>query len=339
MTTLARALGLFPLALLAGCDGPVPAAAPTGSIAPAIREGEADAGEGVRLYYRLYGSGPDTVVIIHGGPGFNMEYFAEDLTPLAARHTLLFYDQRGAGRSTLVSDSVGLAAERFVDDLEAIRSHFGLKRLTLLGHSWGAAVVALYAMRHPERLERLLIVDGVPPRRESLIAAFAALDSSRSEGERARMREWMEARRANPGDPEACHSYYLLWFRPFFADSSALSRSKGDFCAGTPESRRNKIQGVDRFTVASLGDWDWRPSLPAVTAPTLLIHGSVDPLPLAGAREWAAAMPNARLLVLDGVGHFPYLEAPEPFFTAVTAFVQGSWPEGAAAVAAQRLPR
>jgi len=55
-------------------------------------------------------------------------------------------------------------------------------------------------------------------------------------------------------------------------------------------------------------------------------------LPAAGGREWAAALPNARLLLLEGVGHFPYLEAPASFFTAVDTFLRGSWPKGTEAV-------
>jgi len=112
-------------------------------------------------------------------------------------------------------------------------------------------------------------------------------------------------------------------------DRAAMSRSQGDFCAGTPESRRNKIISVDRYVAASLGSWDWRPALGRVNAPVLIVHGSADPLPPAGGREWAAALPDARLLLLQGVGHFPYLEAPEAFFSAVDTFLRGSWPQGA----------
>lgn len=91
------------------------------------------------------GSGPDTLVVIHGGPGFTMDYLAADLEPLAEHHTLLFNDQRGTGRSTLVTDSAALDAQRFVDDLEALRRHLSLGSVNLLGHSWGAAIAALLA--------------------------------------------------------------------------------------------------------------------------------------------------------------------------------------------------
>src|SRR4026207_336843 len=103
----------------------------TTSPLPKASEGYIEAGAGVRLFYRLLGSGPDTLVMIHGGPGLTMDYFLDDLAPLAAHHALLFYDQRGTGRSSLVSDSISLDAQRFVEDVEAIRKHFGIGQLTL----------------------------------------------------------------------------------------------------------------------------------------------------------------------------------------------------------------
>ena len=91
----------------------IPGLLPAQSPSPSIREGHVDAGNGVRLFYRLLGSGRDTLVIIHGGPGFSSAYFGHDLDALAGMgrgHALLFYDQRGAGQSTLVKDSIGLSA-------------------------------------------------------------------------------------------------------------------------------------------------------------------------------------------------------------------------------------
>jgi proline iminopeptidase len=290
-----------------------------------------DAGDGVRLFYRVLGAARDTIVVLHGGPGFSLAYLADDLLPLAARHTLVLYDQRGAGRSTLVRDSAALAGERFAEDLEAVRRHFGLARVTLLGHSWGAAVAALYAIRHPERVEGLLLVGAVPPTRAGLAQAFAGIGARRDSAGTRRLREARAAWLAEPGDAAACRAYYTEWFHPFFPDPSMLRRTRGDFCAGTPEALRNKVASVDRFTFASLGDYDWRPALRGVTARTLVLQGTADVFPPSSARAWAAAMPDARMLLLDGVGHFPYLEAPDRFGAAVDAFLAGGWPPGAVA--------
>lgn len=320
------------LALLAGCRESTPPPTPGERTVPAVSEGYVDAGGGVQLFYRLVGAGRDTLVVIHGGPGLTMDYLAADLEPLAARHALLFYDQRGTGRSSLVRDSAALDAHRFADDLEALRLHFRMERLAMLGHSWGAGVTALYAIRHPERVGRLLVVGGLPLSLAGLVRTFEELDAGRDSVSRRRMHEWREARLADPGDVAACRAYYVLWFGPFYSDTAAANRSKGDFCAGTPESRRNKIEGVDRFTLASLGEYDWRTALGGVEAPVLVIHGSEDVIPVEYAREWAAAVPDGRLLLLDGIGHFSYVEAPERFFAAVDAFLGGRWPEEAQAV-------
>lgn len=289
---------------------------------PDAKEGYVEAGSGVRLFYRLLGSGPDTLVMIHGGPGLTMDYFLDDLTPLAAHHALLFYDQRGTGRSTLVSDSMSLDAQRFVEDVEVIRKHFGIGRLTLFGHSWGNAVVARYAMSYPEHLRRIIIVGALPLQQYQLTEAFKQLEMKRDSSTLKRMRELRAARLADPGNSEVCSAYYTLWFQPFYGNHSTANRSKGDFCAGTLESRRNKMSSVDKFTMASLGQWDWRSSLSQVKVPALVIHGTLDPLPLDGAKEWASVLQNGQLLLLDGVGHFPYLEVPDRFFEAVNQFLE-----------------
>jgi len=73
---------------------------------------------------------------------------------------------------------------------------------------------------------------------------------------------------------------------------------------------------------------DWRPQLTSIKVPTLVIHGMEDLIPLESAREWAATLPNARLLTIPEVGHYPHLEAPDIFFPAVDQFLRGEWPKG-----------
>lgn len=322
------------VAFLSSCATRPPEAGPAIAARPQVNEGHLDAGNGVRIAYRIVGTGRDTLIVIHGGPGLTLDYLAADFEPLARRRALVFYDQRGTGRSTLVSDSAALTGAVFAEDLEALRRHLRLERVNLLGHSWGAGIVALYAQEHPERLGRLLIVAGIPLTRAGLTQAFGKLAAGRDTSETRRMEEAMAARVANPADAAACHAYYALWFRPFFADSASMRRSKGDFCAGSPESRRNKMASVDRYTMASLGAWDWRPLLRTVGAPSLVIQGTLDPLLLESAREWAATMPNSRLLILEEIGHFPYVEAPQRFFPPVETFLDGGWPAGAEPVPA-----
>jgi proline iminopeptidase len=296
---------------------------------PVVIEGYADASDGVRLRFQRLGDSADPLIVLHGGPGLTLEYLADDLSPLARERSVVFYDQRGTGRSTLVADPAALDADRFADDLDAVRQHLGLERVTLVGHSWGAGIAALYAMRHPDRVSRIVLVGPMPLRRSELDRSFAEIRTSRSPEEAERLLAARDAARADPGNADACRRFYALWFRPFFADPADMTKSRGDFCAGSPEALRNAALGVGRHTMASLGDFDWRDPLKRVSAPVLVLHGSRDPIPVSAAKEWAAAFPNARLLLLEDVGHFPYVEAPESFFPAVDAFLAGDWPKGA----------
>ena len=321
-------LGLALTIYLVAC-GPSSGQAGAGA---ALDEGYVESVDGVELYYRLVGEGSDTVVVLHGGPGFTMHSLFEDLRPLAESHVLLFYDQRGTGSSTLVSDSASLTVARFTDDLEAIRNEFGFEQLTLLGHSWGAAVAALYAHSYAERIGRLVVVNGTPLARSRLTEAFQLRDARRDTSNVRLLAETQEARLRDPSDASACRAYYKEYFAPFYADGDAVERSRGDFCAGSPEALRNKVESVDAFVGASLGQWDWRPAVSAVSAPSLVIHGTADVLSVEGAREWATTLEEGRLLLLEGVGHFPYVEAPDVFFPAVETFLAGRWPEPAAEV-------
>src|SRR5512132_970157 len=117
--------------LFSGCrtGGAAPAPAPAA-------EGRVQ-GDGAALFYRMVGSGPDLLVMIHGGPGMDSGYMVPDCAPLAEHHRLLFYDQRGSGRSELLRDDPALyTMAHHVADLEALRVQFGLARMTLVAHSF-----------------------------------------------------------------------------------------------------------------------------------------------------------------------------------------------------------
>ena len=104
----------------------------------AAREGHVSV-KGGRLYVREIGSGPP-VVVLHGGPDFNHNYLLPELDELASAFRLIYYDQRGRGRSSADVSADEITIESEVDDLDRLREHFGLGELSLLGHSWGSVL-------------------------------------------------------------------------------------------------------------------------------------------------------------------------------------------------------
>src|SRR5256884_1471376 len=116
---------------------------------------------GVRIYTRRVGDGPSSVVVLHGGPGAHHDYLLPQYDRLAHGRTLLYYDQRGGGRSPVPRDTP-VGWREHVADLEALRDHWGLDRVALLGYSWGGLLALLYALAHPARIDRLALVSAAP---------------------------------------------------------------------------------------------------------------------------------------------------------------------------------
>ena len=288
--------------------------------------------EGIRLYYRIEGQGPETLIVVHGGPGFSLESIHADFASLAANRRVIYYDQRGNGRSSLIDDPERLAVSRHIADLEAIRRHFGLEKMSLLGNSWGGLLISAYAAAHPDRVERLVLDAAAPPTAayfRQFVRNTEARTALMSETERARLHTFSPGNWFESEDPiAACEAFTRLILRAYVFDPAAELPLRGNLCSGSPEAvRRTPWVGDEIWD--SLGEFDLRPEVRRVTAPVLVIHGIADIVPLEGAREWRASFPNARLLLAPRSGHLIHVEEPELFFGAVETFLDGEWPAGA----------
>jgi proline iminopeptidase len=111
----------------------------------------------VDLFLREVGAGRP-ILVLHGGPDFDHTYLRPELDVLAGSFRLVFYDQRGRGRSG--NGDVSLVSE--LADADAVRAEAGAERVAVLGHSWGGLLAAEYAVRHPERVSHLILLNTSP---------------------------------------------------------------------------------------------------------------------------------------------------------------------------------
>lgn len=296
--------------------------------APAVEEGFFNGANDVRLFYRKAGRGSDVIVFLHGGPGSNFRGSGDYLEPLAARRTVIMYDQRGSGRSQLVTDPALLTAEHHVRDLERLRVHFGIERMTLAGLSWGSGLAALYTAQHPERVERLLLISPMPPTRDLLLQRTQALNALLGAAGVQRRSELRE-RLPHAGDAEAvalCRESSDLTFRLYLVNASPENlRHAAQRCDIPPAAIRNRAV-VEAATVASLGNWDFGPMLARLRMPALVMEAARSNVPLYATREWAAALPGARLVLIPEAGHEFFVDRPAAFLQAAEAFLGGRLP-------------
>lgn len=282
--------------------------------------------DGVRLFVRTLGRGATTLIVPNG------LYFIDDFSFLPADRTIVVYDVRNRGRSDTVTDRSKLARGilQDVDDLDAVRRHAGLDRFELMGHSYMGLVVALQAMRYPGHVTRVVQIGPSPPRAATQYPPELAFN----DGTLAEVfSTFGQLQKEGIADPEErCRRFWSVLKCLYVTDRKDADRVAWERCELPNE--RNFMQYFQGEIVPSMQRLDLSPAEFAKAAmPVLTIHGRKDrSAPYGGGRDWAAQLPNARLLTIDDGGHAPWIEAPEVVFGAVKTFLNGRWPDGAETV-------
>ncbi len=281
--------------------------------------------DSARLFYRVAGRGADTIIAIHGGPGLDLESIRGDFAPLIANHVVIFYDQRGGGRSSLPTDTTKLFAPWQVADLDAVRRHFQLAHVTLVAHSYGPLLAASYAIAHPDVVRKMVFFGPVPPRRGDFWQRFGKSLGSRLDSTQfAQMAD--AGRRMNDSTSDtkaACRDFWAIGMLPRLAEPKrTLALIKSDLCATDARGMRYGLSTGNRVIMASYGDWDLRAALRTVPALTLIVHGEEESIPMDLVEEWATSLPHATLLKVPHAAHFTYAERPEFVWPAVERFLK-----------------
>ena len=284
----------------------------------------------MELYHTAYGpEDAPRLLVLHGGPGASHDYLLPQMLELASDYRLIFYDQRGGGRSRGENRSA-VTWQTHVEDLAALVRELSLEPLTLVGYSWGGLLALLYSItaaggfRNRGVAFSAAVEAAPPPARMVLICPAPATTTLRAqfseELARRQRAPWIQEERAaiaasrlRERDPAAfAKRIFELGVAGYFADPSR-ARELTPF---------RVIGRVQQSVWESLAGYDLTTQLPLVSAPTLVLHGAHDAIPLASSQLIASALPHGELVVLDESAHVPYVEGQAAFFAAVRGFLQ-----------------
>jgi proline iminopeptidase len=274
------------------------------------RELEVHTGDAT-LHVRVVG--PDharrTLIVIHGGPGLTYDYLLPLGRLAGADRRVVFYDQRGSGRSLRpLSRDYGLVAQ--VSDLDAVRRAIGAQKVELLGHSWGTVVALAYAFASPDHLEAVMLVGMGAPTDEEDRRSFGAGFGPRKA---ALIRAGIVPRTRPPPRGDDCMPAFAAILPVHFADARH---------PGARQLPGSYHCDVGRATLAAAAGWDFRSDLPQLAVPLLLVIGDAD-ANFDGLKE-TASLVAPDLLVraeLADCGHFPWIECPAPFYAVLDRFL------------------
>jgi len=273
---------------------------------------------GISLHLKVVGHGYP-LVLMHGGPGADL-YTLMSFRPLADIFTLIFYDHRCNGRST-GADVSTMTWENLTADADALRQVFGFGKWAVLGHSFGGNVALEYALRYPDSLSHLILVDTGGDHR------WAQENASKV----------LKQRGFNPQIVDLTNRYFNGQIEPKEMFPALMKLGK----AYNPHTTLKQAPHMIFYGLQSklqpeafiysethfLKGWTVMDRLGEIKVPTLIMAGRDDFIYLPEHQEELAALiPNTQLILIDNAGHNPHDEQTAVVINAVRKFLNGANP-------------
>jgi proline iminopeptidase len=260
---------------------------------PVAREGYIPV-ENVVLFYREIGQG-QPIVVLHGGPDFDHNYLLPDMDRLSDSFRLIYYDQRGRGKSGggVRPEDVSIQSE--MEDLEGVRAYFRLDSIAVLGHSWDGLLAMEYATRHPERVSHLILMDSAPASYDDYMF-FRQERRKNAATDVERLKELSSSAGYQEGDLETDATYYRIRFRATVRQPEQLERVVKSLRVNFTREGILKARDIE----ARLYNGTWLssgyhllPMLRRLNIPAMVIHGDYDFVPVECSAHIAQAIPGA----------------------------------------------
>lgn len=245
------------------------------------------------------------LIAVNGGPGFDHRYmFAAPIwKDIAAHRQIVFYDQRGTGRSP-GGTGKQLSVAGMVEDLEVLRRRLKVEKIDLVGHSWGGVLSMAYAVRYPQHVAHMILVgsgDAKPAENEFLfdklypeIVAEIPVDTS-------------------PAGQMGCVEVDAYDKMSYYDQRNNVP------VAGDPVMFSSETCTTVMLDAIKL---DLYPALAKLNVPTLVINGRFDAnVAPSVAYRISKAIPDSKLVYFERSGHTPFVEEPEKFALVVERFL------------------
>jgi pimeloyl-ACP methyl ester carboxylesterase len=248
---------------------------------------------GIELEYDTFGSAADPAVVLVSGLGAQMITFHEDFCGklVDKGYFVVRFDNRDVGLSTKIEDGSSYTLAEMADDTAGLLDHLGIDAAHVVGVSMGGMIAQTVAIRHPQRVRSLTSImstTGEPGVGGATEEAMGRLLTQPGETRDERVASSIETSRVIWGDT------------PQFPFDEELARWRAE----TSVDRCYYPAGTGRQMLAIRATGDRTEQLRQLSVPTLVIHGTNDPLVQpSGGEATAAAIPGAELLLIEGMGH------------------------------------
>lgn len=274
--------------------------------------------EEVEIYCKVMGDG-EPIIFIHGGPGMTHDYFLYPEftdTLISLGYKLIFYDQRGCGRTQCPIDKNYLNTRRMICDMESLRKNLHLDRVNVFGHSYGSYLAMHYCTQYAKHVKKTILCNSAPFRAALMLEAANEVNNRLVElnlSDKIR-------NKSNSNAPSDFMEVMLLRAEAEFHDSRLIGRlarlmknveiDPQRFVRVNGLLAQDYLSNVDKFNVSE------------VCTPIMVIHGASDFIPLSSSKLTVSMVRNGVLDLIPECGHFPFLEKSAELAEMVDRFLK-----------------
>lgn len=299
---------------------------------------------GKKIWYEVYGAENEAALLyLHGGPGASCLDFAHQAQALSGKRRVVIFDQLGVLRSDAIAEHESYSMEYQIEMIEEMRKLLGIKRWSILGHSYGGTLAVLYAHTHPEPIHKIILEcpslwfeDSARSTAEYLSGHISSLNDEQASGlcEKIKSADY-ENKAEIVWDLSSLLGYVTDMELRFYLHG--ITFEEYERCMDTSditdemwakgERHLTKLLETQPAPTGSLQQRvmmtdNFLPMLPKIAAPMLLINGAYDPACTKDQIEYIMShAPNVTRAVFENSGHFPRLEEAEKYTDTVLNFL------------------
>jgi len=274
---------------------------------------------GVNHYIKKIGTG-EPLIVLHGGPGMFHNHLEQNFNSIAKKYQVIFYDQRGCGKTEFPKDTTTISTDNFVEDLEAIRLELGLEKINLAGHSWGSTLALNYAKKYNENLKKLILIAPGPANSDLFVETFKNMQQKRSEEDMIKLVDIMGSKAFDDRDSETFKEAIMIGDKVNLVNQATINELYKN--TSFTKETANKLLTVNSIMEKNFFNYNTLEGLNIINCPTLIILGELDNVPFESAQLLHESIKDSEIKVLSKTGHYPFFESPKEFNYSVKSFLK-----------------
>jgi len=279
---------------------------------------------GVNHFIKKIGNG-EPLLVLHGGPGSFHDYLIPHFKRLAKTYQIIFYDQRGCGKTEFPQDTMSIKLENYIEDLEGIRNHLKIDKLNLVGHSWGALLAMNYGKKYTENLKRLILISPAPANSDYFDQTFINMQKKRSEEDTKELVETMMSSEFEKRETNTFKKAILLLNKVNLVDQETISKLYDSVNFNINSA--NNLMLVNSLLERTYINFNTIEGLKSIQCPTLIIVGDMDNVPFNSIQLIQENITGSKLEVIRKSCHYPFFESPKVFYSKIKNFLDPEYEE------------